>query len=190
MRTRDLGLLVLRLGVGGTVAAHGTQKLFGWFDGPGREGAAGMFEKMGFARSEEAALAAAVSETAGGSLLALGLATPAAAAAVAGTMRVAADVNRGNGYFNANGGIEFPFNLGLAAAVLGLTGPGRLSFDQLLGNRLARPWMAVAGLGAALAAGTVIARSRRTPPARPDDEVVDIRDEVALAERAEVEVAI
>ena len=190
MRTRDLGLLILRLGVGGTVAAHGTQKLFGWFGGPGREGAAGMFEKMGFPRSEEAATAAAVIETAGGTLLGLGLATPAVGAAVAGNMRTAADVHRPNGFFAMNGGFELPFNLGVAAGVLALTGPGRLSFDHLLRNRLARPWMGIVGIAAAVAAGTAIARTRRPPTQKEEEEVVDVRDEVALAERAEVDVSI
>src|SRR3954454_19548997 len=169
MRTRDLGLLLLRVGVGGTVAAHGTQKLLGWFDGPGLEGAAGMFDKMGFPRHEEAARAAAICETAGGSLLALGLATPAAGAAVAGTMRVASDVSRPNGFFAMNGGFELPFNLGVAAGVLALTGPGRFSVDHLLGHRLARPWMGIAGIAAAIAAGTAVARTRRvTPPTQEE----------------------
>ena len=165
--------------------------MLGWFEGPGPEGAAGMFETMGFSRNREAATAAAVCETAGGSLLALGLATPAAGAAIAGTMRVASDVSKKNGFFAANGGFEFPFNLGLAAAALALTGPGRLSVDQLLGHRLARPWMAFVGLAAAAVAGTAIARTRQPPtPPQAEEQIVDIRDEVAVSERAEVEVAI
>ena len=70
------------VGLGGALAAHGAQKLLGWFGGPGREGAAAGFQAMGFPRHEEAVLAASACELGGGLLLATGLATPAASAAV------------------------------------------------------------------------------------------------------------
>src|ERR1035438_5551340 len=70
-------------------------------------------------------------EAGGGALLALGLATPAAGAAVAGTMGVAASMHAPKGFFAAEGGLEYPALLGVAAGALALTGPGQLSVDRL-----------------------------------------------------------
>lgn len=78
LNRRDLGLLVLRVGTGAVLAAHGTQKLFGWFGGSGLEGTAKGMEAMGFSPGRESAIAAGLGEAGGGVLLALGLATPAA----------------------------------------------------------------------------------------------------------------
>src|SRR4051812_45464127 len=91
---KDLGLLLIRVGVGATVAAHGTQKLFGWFGGGGLEGTSKMFEMGGFRPARQHAMAAGLSETGSGALLALGLATPAAGAALAGTMAVAGELHK------------------------------------------------------------------------------------------------
>lgn len=83
---KDAGLLVLRAGVGGVLIAHGCQKLFGWFGGGGLNSTAGAFESMGFTPGRPSALAAGLGEAGGGALIALGLATPVAGAAAAGTM--------------------------------------------------------------------------------------------------------
>ncbi|KOG87775.1 RpiR family transcriptional regulator, partial [Streptomyces varsoviensis] len=83
---KDLGLLALRAGAGGVLFAHGAQKLFGWFGGPGLEATGGAMEQMGFTPGKQSALAAGAGEAGGGALLALGLATPAAGAAAAGAM--------------------------------------------------------------------------------------------------------
>ena len=178
MRSKDVGLLVLRAVAGGTLAAHGAQKLLGAFGGPGPEGAADAFRAMGLPRPEQAVVAASACEVGGGLLLASGLATPIGGAAAVGAMRVAADVHARNGFFNQRGGYEYPLLLGTVGATLALTGPGALSLDRLLGHRLARPWLGAVGCAVALAAGTAVARSRRAvaPPAE-DDVVVDVRDE-------------
>jgi putative oxidoreductase len=161
-RLRDLGLLVLRTGVGGVLIAHGTQKLFGWFGGHGITATATAFEKMGFRPGRVSAISAGLGEAGGGALLALGLATPAGGAAAAGTMAVAATVHAPAGFFAAGGGYEFPASLAVSTAALTLTGPGKWSVDSLLGNRFNRPWMAIAGLvGAAAAANAVVTRRRR-----------------------------
>ena len=79
---RDVGLLVLRGGVGGALFGHGAQKLFGWFGGAGLAGTAEMFEQIGFKPGRANALAAGLGEAGGGALLVLGLATPGAGSAV------------------------------------------------------------------------------------------------------------
>ncbi len=75
----DIGMLILRLVVGFTMAAHGAQKLFGWFGGYGLAGTGGFFEKLGFRPGKLQAFLAGVAEFGGGLLLAAGLATPVAA---------------------------------------------------------------------------------------------------------------
>jgi putative oxidoreductase len=115
---RDVGLLTLRVGVGGVLFAHGAQKLFGWFGGHGLNATAGAFDQMGFRPGRMSALAAGAAEVGGGTLVALGLATPAAGSAAAGTMIAAASVHAPNGFFAASGGYEYPALLGLSAAAL------------------------------------------------------------------------
>lgn len=189
MRTQDVGTLALRLGVGGALAAHGAQKLFGWFGGPGRDAMAQGFGHLGFPRPERAVLAASAGELVGGSMLAAGLATPAAAAAVVGTMVPASHVHRPNGFFAQSGGYELSATYGLAAAGIALAGPGRLSLDHLLGDRLGKPWMAVAGIAAGLAAGTLVARSRQLPEGPAESSGTDRVVDITAAERADDEVA-
>jgi putative oxidoreductase len=158
-RRTDLGLLALRLGTGGVLFAHGTQKLFGWFGGAGLEGTAAGMEQMGFRPGRPSALVAGLGEAGGGVLLALGLATPVGGAAAAGTMASAVVVHAPAGFFAATGGFEFPAYLGCTAAGIGLAGPGRLSLDHLTGHRFDRPWTVAAAFGAsALAAAGVLRR--------------------------------
>ena len=125
MTARDLGLLALRVGVGGTLVAHGAQKLFGWFGGAGLEQTGKMFDQLGFRPGQANAIAAGLGEAGGGALLAVGLGTPGAGAAVAGTMIVASSLHADNGFFSTKGGFEFPAVLGWSAAALALAGPAR-----------------------------------------------------------------
>ncbi|MDG4857929.1 DoxX family protein [Streptomyces sp. T-3] len=160
---RDLGLLLLRLGIGGVVAAHGAQKVFGWFGGGGIEGTGQFMESVGFRPGKPSALAAGLTELGGGSLLALGLATPAAGAGAAGAMAGAASVHAPNGFFAQGGGYEYPAALGLTTVALAITGPGRLSLDHTLRHALDRDWMVPAALvgTAAVTALVVGARNKR-----------------------------
>ena len=82
----EFGLLVLRLVVGALFIGHGTQKLFGWFDGHGVEGTGGFMESLGYRPGKRYALLGGVAEAGGGLLLFLGLLTPLAAAAIIGMM--------------------------------------------------------------------------------------------------------
>jgi putative oxidoreductase len=162
----DLGLLILRLAVGLSFAAHGAQKWFGWFGGYGIAGTGGFLEQLGFHPGKRAALLAGIAETLGGLALALGAATPLAAAVLIGVMLVAiVSVHLDKGYFAANGGYEYPLLLGVAALTLAFTGPGRFSLDALTGREYAGLSWGLATLVVGLLGGAVQLASRRTSPA-------------------------
>ncbi|MBB1253505.1 DoxX family protein [Streptomyces sp. OF3] len=127
----DVGLLVLRLALGLVMAAHGAQKLFGWFDGGGLAGTEAFFDSVGYPAAGTMALVAALTETFGGLALALGVLTPLAGAAVFGTMLNALAVKWGGGFFGPQG-VEYELVLVALAAGLTLTGPGRLALDRAL----------------------------------------------------------
>ncbi|MFC4612576.1 DoxX family protein [Streptomyces maoxianensis] len=126
----DVGLLLLRLVLGLTMAVHGTQKLFGWFGGPGIHRTGQGFELSGYPHGEAMALLAGLSETLGGLGLALGLLTPLAGAAIVGVMINAIAVKWGS--FFAPEGIEYEVLILAAAATLTLTGPGRYALDHYI----------------------------------------------------------
>ncbi|MET9877889.1 DoxX family protein [Actinacidiphila glaucinigra] len=158
-RRKDLGLLALRLGAGAVLFAHGSQKLFGWFGGHGLEGTGEAMESMGFRPGRRSALASGLAEAGGGTLLALGLATPAAGAAAAGGMAGAVSVHLPAGFFSASGGFEFPAFLGYTAAAVGLAGPGRYSLDRVTGHVLDNAWTVAACFTvSAVAAAAVVGR--------------------------------
>jgi len=177
----DLGLLLLRLGAGGVLMAHGTQKLFGWFGGHGIEGTGQFMESIGYKPGKASATASGLAETGGGALLALGLATPAAGAAAAGGMAGAAAVHAPNGFFNQEGGYEHAAILGLAATSLAITGPGRLSLDHALGHVLDRGWMVPTALGVTAAATALVVGARNRRLDRPDKDG-DFADQESLFE--------
>ncbi len=153
----DLGLLLLRIAVGLTISAHGSQKLFGWFDGPGLTATGQGFEAMGYPSGKTMAVIAGLSETFGGLGLALGLLTPLAGAAVLGTMINAVFAVHWDGGFFAPEGFEYPMLIGLGAASLALTGPGRYAVDRLLPVAPLRAHRLEYGVGAvALALVTAI----------------------------------
>jgi putative oxidoreductase len=166
----DAGLLALRLGVGSAVAAHGAQKLFGWFGGFGPDGTGQWMDSLGFpGDGKRNALLAGVAEFGGGTLLALGLGTGPAGAAVTGNMIVAGSTHAPNGFFNTNGGYELPATYGLVGTALALMGPGRFSFDQATGNVFNRRWMAFAGLMSTIAGAAYMITTRQPPEPVPDE---------------------
>jgi putative oxidoreductase len=129
----DTGLLVLRMVVGLVMAAHGSQKLFGWFGGYGIAGTGGYFESLGFRPGRFFAAAAGTTELVGGSLLALGLLGPLGPAMIVSVMIVAiATVHWAHGLFAQNGGIEVPLLYTTAAVGIALIGNGAYSVDGLL----------------------------------------------------------
>jgi putative oxidoreductase len=130
----ELGILIVRLVIGLTLAAHGAQKSFGWFGGGGIAGTAPFLEQLGFRPGRFHAALAGIAETAGGLLLAAGLLTPLAAAALIGTMVVAVgSVHRGKGFFLQGGGLEYNLVLAAGALAVAFTGPGAISLDRSLG---------------------------------------------------------
>jgi putative oxidoreductase len=129
-----LPLLFIRLVVGLAFAAHGAQKLFGWFGGYGLAGTGGFFESIGFRPGRLFAFAAGLSEFAGGLLIAAGLFGPVGAALAIATMVVAiVTVHLRNGFFAASNGVELPLLYLLVAAVYAFAGYGPLSLDAAFG---------------------------------------------------------
>jgi putative oxidoreductase len=147
------GLLIVRLVVGLAMAAHGTQKLFGWFGGIGIAGTGQFFDAIGFRPGRAMAVIAGLSEFAGGLLVALGLLGPAGPALMVAVMLTAAgSVHWSNGFFAMVNGIEVPVLYGATAVALALTGFGAYSLDALFG--LARFWTPEV-VAAALAVGII-----------------------------------
>lgn len=130
----DLALLVLRVFVGLLVAAHGAQKVFGWFGGPGMGGFTGWMGSIGLKPAWLWGLLGAWGEFGGGLLLALGLLSPLGALGIIGAMAMAIGLAHwSKGLWGTNGGYEFPLTLLVTSFILGLIGPGRYSLDALLG---------------------------------------------------------
>ena len=149
----DEGLLISRLVFGLLMAVHGSQKLFGWFGGPGMSGTSAFVEGLGFRPGRLFAVGNVLAECGGGVLLALGLFEPAAAAAIVSVMIVAiATVHWSNGLLALNNGIELPLLYLTAALSLALTGPGAYSLDVALGLR---EWWTPQVTAAVLAAGVI-----------------------------------
>ncbi|WP_232696268.1 DoxX family protein [Brevibacillus daliensis] len=121
----DLGLLIIRIVIGGLFVAHGAQKLFGWFGGYGLKGTAGWLESIGLRPGVFMAFMAGASELVGGLLFATGVFTWLGALMITGAMVVAiATVHGKNGLWATQNGYEY--NLVLIAVVIGvaLGGPG------------------------------------------------------------------
>jgi putative oxidoreductase len=155
MDTITLSLLILQLGIGLTFAVHGAQKVFGWWGGPGLAGWEGAMAHMGFRPARLFAVTSALTELGGGLLLAVGLVTPLAAAAlVAQAVVIVGHVHWQNGFFNSKSGIEFPLLLGLGAAAVGIAGGSAVGVDSFIGFTLA-PSVDVAAVVAGVVAGLV-----------------------------------
>ena len=134
LSTVSFGLLALRVVVGLIMAAHGAQKLLGWFGGYGLRGTGEFFVQLGFQPGPAFAAAASISEIISGLLVTLGFLGPIGPALMISVMIVAAmTVHWEHGLFAANNGIELPLLYGAAAFALALTGFGQYSLDSLLG---------------------------------------------------------
>ena len=161
----DAGLLIARMVFGLLMAAHGTQKLFGWFGGYGLAGTAGFFEQLGFRPGKLFAAAAAGTELVAGLLVAVGLLGPLGPALIVSVMIVAAvTVHWQHGVFAQNNGIELPLLYGVTALALAVTGYGAFSLDAALALTWSEPviWVVLA-IGVIGGFGTLAIR--KTTPA-------------------------
>src|SRR5918998_639186 len=130
----NLATLVVRLVLGGFVAGHGAQKLFGSFGGPGIEGTTQMVESQGLTPPKPWAMLGGASEFGGGILTSLGLLNPLGPIGVIAAMAMASKtVHGGQPIWVTEGGAEFPVTNIAAATALMLGGPGRYSLDRALG---------------------------------------------------------
>lgn len=128
-----LGLLIIRLVIGLTMAAHGTQKLFGWFGGYGPKGTGGFFESIGIKPGVAMAVIAGLAELAGGLLFAAGLWTEVGAALIIITMFMAIiKVHGKNGYWVTSNGFEYNLTLLVIALGVAFIGAGDYAIDALM----------------------------------------------------------
>lgn len=168
-----IGRLLLRIIVGSLFIGHGSQKLFGWFGGYGLDATSEAFEGMGMRPGRRNAIAAGATETGAGTALALGFATPMAAAGITSVMLTAIHrVHLKNGPWATNGGYEYNLVLIAAALALAEVGPGEHSLDHALGTERSGPAWALAALalGAAGAVGAHVLAGSQPASAEPGQE--------------------
>jgi putative oxidoreductase len=162
-------ILVTRLLLGGLFVGHGAQKLFGWFGGYGPDGTGGFFESLGMRPGRQHALAAGTAEAGGGALLAAGLATPAAAAAITGVMSTAIrTVHQPNGPWVTDNGWEYPAVVIAAVLAIAELGPGPVSLDAALGAERKGVGWALAALIAGVGGSAVLLRDWERPAPAPE----------------------
>lgn len=161
------GLLLLRVVLGSIMAAHGSQKLFGWWGGPGLNGTAGMCSNFAYRVPFLMACGLGLAEFGGGIALATGFLTPLGALAVTVVMLNAVYlIHWANGFFNANGGFEFNLLIAASAVALAATGPGRFSLDRAIGwdGNIAGLWWGVGVAGVAVVVAFLTLTAGRRHP--------------------------
>lgn len=150
----DLGLLLVRVVLGGYVAAHGVQKLTHLWGGGGLEASSREFRHDGFVGGRLTAFAGGASQLAGGVLVLLGALTPLGAVLVIAPMTIAVTVKIPVGFWSQDGGWEYPSFLALLAVAVAWTGPGALSVDAAVG---VLPLYAAGAWAVPVAAGATVA---------------------------------
>ncbi|HEY9181279.1 MAG TPA: DoxX family protein [Candidatus Baltobacteraceae bacterium] len=163
---RDAAVLGARLALGGTIAAHGAQKLFGAFGGPGPDKAARMMHSLGLRPGDRYATMGSSAEMTSGALIALGALGPVGPAILASVMLVAIEtVHRPKGYWASSGGYEMNVMYLAVALLLANHGYGSLSIDELtgLGGKM-RPLYAWLAFGAAAVGAYGMLSQRVTDP--------------------------
>jgi putative oxidoreductase len=187
----NVGRLLLRGVVGPLFVGHGTQKLFGWFDGHGPDGTGGFFESIGLRPGKRHATAAGWSETLGGVLLTLGALTPVAQTLITGTMVTAIrKVHAQNGPWVTANGFEYNLTLIALTAALTETGPGSPSVDAgLFGDSLKGKGWALAALAAGVAGSYLVTERmvEATPEPAPQEGHADVPGDPALEQQPRFE---
>ena len=161
----DAGLAIARIVLGALMAAHGAQKLLGWFGGHGLNATGEFMVQLGFRQGRTFATLASVTEVASGLLVALGFLGPIGPALMLSVMIVAAvSVHWHNGVFAMTNGIEVPLLYGTGALALALTGLGAYSLDTVLGiSHLWTPAVTALALAAGIVGGIGSLLVRRVP---------------------------
>src|SRR5919202_6666236 len=168
---RDLGLLIMRLTLGGLLAGHGGQKLFGWFGGHGLQGTGGWLESLGLRPGSRWALLAGVGEFGGGLLTALGLLHPIGPMMMLGPMGIAAGkVHWGKPVWVTEGGAELPITNMAVGLALAFTIPGRYSLDYIFHIRAPRALVLL--VAASVAIGIAVGLSSQPAPA-PESQATE-----------------
>jgi putative oxidoreductase len=170
-----LPLLLVRL-IGLGFAAHGTQKLFGWFGGYGLAGTGGFFESLGFRPGRFFAAAAGVGELAGGLLIAFGLGGPIGPMLAIATMLVAIlAVHLPNGFLAQNNGYELPLVYLAWAFGLAFTGFGAFSLDAAFGlGAVWTPTIAWSAVALGVVGALVNVALRRKPASAPEATATEV----------------
>lgn len=158
------GFLLVRLLLGGSLAAHGAQKLFGWFGGHGLSGTGGFMESLGFRPGKFFALASGLCEAGGGILVILGFLGPVGPGLIVVSMVVAMGaVHWKNGFFVTGNGVEMPFAWATCALAVAFAGPGRYSLDAAFGIILSTAWVVRIILVISVVLALAILMLRRPP---------------------------
>ena len=175
-----LGHTLFRAVVGATLFAHGAQKLFGWFGGPGLDGTGKAFDSIGLKPGRRNAVIAGASEAGGGAMIATGFLTPLGSAAVIAVMSQAVrTVHWSKGFFVTQGGFEYNLTLAAAAFAIADAGPGPVSLDRVLGTERSGPLVALAALGAGLAGPRLVERlnaATQEPEPEPETQSRFVRE--------------
>ena len=141
---KNLALLILRLVVGGLLAARGAQRLFGWFGGPNLRGTGNWLESPRLQPGQRWATVAAAAEFVGGLLTMLGLLSPLGPIGILSAVSMNMVKVHGNQPLRlTQSGAELPITNMAAATALGIAGPGLVSVDGVLGTRAPRSWIAL-----------------------------------------------
>ena len=160
-----IGLLIGRVVLGLLMAAHGAQKLFGWFGGYGLNATGEFMVQLGFPSGRLFASTAALTEVVSGLLVALGLFGPIGPSLMLSVMIVAAiTVHWQHGVFAMQNGIELPLLYATGALAIALAGPGSFSLDALLGiGSIWTPKLTALVLAVGVVGGVANLAVRRTP---------------------------
>lgn len=170
---RDVALLFVRGVLGASIAAHGAQKLFGWFGGPGPDGTKQMMQHLGFNPPDLYANLASWNEVAAGLLIGTGTLGPVGPALLAASMATAVgSVHFKNGYWNSNQGFELNTMYVLAATLLALEDSGRISLDEAASMRDKHtPLLGVLAIAGGIAGGLfMLTRRQPQPPAESQND--------------------
>jgi putative oxidoreductase len=158
----DGGLLLLRLAIFVIIGFHGTQKLFGWWDGGGLDKAQAFFASQGFRPPRLMAAVAGVTETVGSVLIGSGILTVLSVAMLTGVLTNITAIHLRNGLDRTKHGFEFELIILAGAVAVGLCGPGDWSLDHALGVP-GRPWLGMVAIALGIASGLMIVATRQRP---------------------------